>query len=88
MALFDKADQAYIIRKNGASMLCKLKKTELKDTVHFLCSTEKKVGDTYSKHSRSNKKTREQIAKVNPVWTKYFDLLAEEEKEPTVNSDE
>ena len=66
--------------------LSKLDKTKLQDIMLFLCCVEKIKGDTYSKHSWSNMKIREHIAKVQPVWTKYFVPLAEEEEEPTVNS--
>ena len=60
--------------------------------MRFLCYVEKKVGDAYTKHSGSNKRTRERIAKVSPVWTKYFappeEEEEEEEEEPTVDRDE
>ena len=92
MALFEKADQAYLVFKEGGSLLCALRKPELQDIVRFLCCVEKKVGDTYTKHSGSNNKMRQRIAKVSPVWTKYFappeEEEEEEEEELTVNSDE
>ena len=95
MALFEKADQAYLIQ-GGRSLLSKLDKTELQDIVRFLCCVEKKVGDTYTKHSGSNNKTRQRISKVSPVWTKYFappeeeeeEDEEEEEEEPTEDRDE
>ena len=67
MALFKKAGQAYLIFKEGDSLLSKLNKTELQDIVRFLCSVEKTKGDTYLKHSGSMEKMREHIAMVQPV---------------------
>ena len=86
IALFEKANQAYLIFKKGGSLLSKLDKTELQDIVRFFCSLEKTKGGAYSKHSVSMKKMRERIAMVHPVWTKYVAPPVEEEEEPTTNS--
>ena len=44
MAIFEKAGQAYLIFKEVGSLLSKLDKTKLQDTVRFLCSAEKTKG--------------------------------------------
>ena len=80
MALFKKANQAYLIFKEGGLLLSKLDKTKLQDIVRFLCSVEKTNGGTYSKHSGSMKKMSERIAMVQPVWTEYFAPPAEKRR--------
>ena len=74
MALYNKAEQAYIVFCEQGHLLDKLSSTELQHIVRFLCCVEKKgKGDTYSSHSGSKKKLKERMAEVQPVWTKYFE---------------
>ena len=56
LGLFEKADQAYMLYKEGGSLLTNLGKEPLQDIVRFLCYHEKKKGDTYTKHSSRTKK--------------------------------
>jgi hypothetical protein len=80
MALFEKPDQAYLIFKEGSSS----SRTSWASSVLW----RRRMEGTYFKHSGSNKKVRERIVKVQPVWTKYFAPPVEEEEEPTANSTE
>ena len=68
-----------IFRENG-SLLMNLGKEPLQDIVRFFCYHEKKKGDTYTKHSSSMKKMRLHILEVQPVWTKYFRPIEEDEE--------
>ena len=68
-----------IFRENG-SLLMNLGKEPLQDIVRFLCYHEKKKGDTYTKHSSIMKRMRLRISEVQPVWTKYFRPIKEDEE--------
>ena len=81
-ALYKKAEDAYLIFHNKGHLLDKLNISELQDIVRFLCCVESKgKGDTYSSHSVNKKKLKERIAAVQPVWTKYFDVVAAAEED-------
>ena len=81
LRLYGEADLAYVKFKEGGSLLSKLGGDDLKDLVRFICHVEKKKGDTYLKHSSSKKKMLERIARVTPLWTKYFTPPVNEESE-------
>lgn len=75
MALYKKAEEAYLVFCEKSHLLDRLTNPELQDSVRFLCCAEKKgKGDSYSSHSRSKKKLKERMAEVQLVWTKYFEM--------------
>ena len=79
MALYKKAEEAYVIFCEKGHLLDRLTNHELQDIVRFLCCVEKKgKGDSYSSHAGSKKKLKERMAEVQPVWTKYFEMAAGE----------
>ena len=52
---------------------CKLEIARKVASGEVIIKAERDKRDAYSKRGGSNTKTREQIAKANPVWTKHFD---------------
>ena len=83
-ALYSKAEDAYVIFCEKGHLLDQLNVPELQNIVRFLCCVEKRgKGDTFSSHGKNKNTLKARICKVEPVWTKYFELapVAEEEED-------
>ena len=80
MALYKKAEEAYVIFGEKGHLLDRLTNHELQDIARFICCVEKKgKGDSYFSHAGNKKKLKERMAEVQPVWTKYFELAEGED---------
>ena len=90
IALYNKAEEAYLSFCRQGHLLNKLNLEELKDIVRYICCAEKKKGDTFSSHSSGKEKLKLRMAQVQPVWTKYFEFppAAEEEDSASGEKDE